>query len=74
MNELIRQATAADAETIAALHAANWRSAFRGILKDSTPGPTLDAERRNQWTDQAPVISFSSPKKKCCWFVSGFCL
>jgi ribosomal protein S18 acetylase RimI-like enzyme len=45
----IRPATVADAEAIAALHAASWRSAYRGILKDSTLGPSLDAERRAHW-------------------------
>jgi hypothetical protein len=49
MVELIRAATAADADAIAELHAASWRSAYRGILKEATLGPGLDAERRAHW-------------------------
>ena len=45
----IRPATVADADAIAALHAASWRSAYRGILKDDTLGPALDGERRTHW-------------------------
>src|SRR5260370_12214475 len=49
MNEPIRAATIADADAIAAVHAASWRSAYRGILKETTLGPGLDAERRAHW-------------------------
>jgi ribosomal protein S18 acetylase RimI-like enzyme len=49
MNEPIRAATIADADAIAALHAASWRSAYRGILKETTLGPGLGAERRAHW-------------------------
>jgi ribosomal protein S18 acetylase RimI-like enzyme len=45
----IRPATVADADDIAALHAASWRSAYRGIFKDGTLGPSLDGERREHW-------------------------
>jgi ribosomal protein S18 acetylase RimI-like enzyme len=45
----IRPATVADADDIAALHAASWRSAYRGIFKDDTLGPSLDGERRAHW-------------------------
>jgi ribosomal protein S18 acetylase RimI-like enzyme len=45
----IRPATVADADAIAALHVASWRSAYRGILKDGTLGPALDGERRAHW-------------------------
>ena len=45
-DDAIRPATVADAAAIAALHAASWRSAYRGILKERTLGPTLDGERR----------------------------
>ena len=45
----IRPATVADADDIAALHAASWRSAYRGIFKDDTLGPSLDGERREHW-------------------------
>ena len=45
----IRPATVADADVIAALHAASWRSAYRGIFKEGTLGPSLDGERRAHW-------------------------
>ena len=45
----IRPATVADADAIAALHAASWRSAYRGIFKEGTLGPSLDGERRAHW-------------------------
>jgi ribosomal protein S18 acetylase RimI-like enzyme len=45
----IRPATVADADAIAALHVASWRSAYRGILKDGTLGTALDGERRAHW-------------------------
>jgi ribosomal protein S18 acetylase RimI-like enzyme len=46
----IRPASIADADAIAALHAASWRSAYRGIFRDSTLGPALDGERRAHWS------------------------
>ena len=55
MNAPIRPATVADADTIAALHAVSWRSAYRGIFKDSTLGPALDGERRAHWSGTAWV-------------------
>ncbi|SKA20994.1 hypothetical protein SAMN02745126_04171 [Enhydrobacter aerosaccus] len=45
----IRTATLVDADAIAALHAASWRSAYRGILSSGTLGPALDQERRTHW-------------------------
>lgn len=45
----IRLASVADADAIAALHAASWRSAYRGIFRDDTLGPSLDGERREHW-------------------------
>jgi ribosomal protein S18 acetylase RimI-like enzyme len=45
----IRAATIDDADAIAALHAASWRSSYRGILCDETLGPGLDEERRAHW-------------------------
>ena len=45
----IRPATVADADALAALHAASWRSAYRGIFKDETLGPSLDGERQEYW-------------------------
>lgn len=49
MVDSIRAATLADADAVAALHAASWRSAYRGILGDETLGPGLDEERRRHW-------------------------
>ena len=49
MAETIRAATLSDADTIAALHAASWRSSYRGILSEATLGPGLDEERRRHW-------------------------
>jgi ribosomal protein S18 acetylase RimI-like enzyme len=57
MNESIRTATIADADAIAALHAASWRSAYRGILKDSTLGPTLDEDRRRHWCGELAAMA-----------------
>jgi ribosomal protein S18 acetylase RimI-like enzyme len=57
MPEAIRPATIADADDIAALHAASWRSAYRGILKDSTLGPTLDGERRTHWRGELAAMA-----------------
>ena len=49
---VVAQATADDAEAIAALHAESWRSAYRGILPDSfLDGPVFD-ERRALWTER----------------------
>ena len=52
----IRLATVADADVIAALHAASWRSAYRGIFKDSTLGPALDGERRTHWSGKLAAM------------------
>ena len=53
----IRPATLADANAIAALHAASWRSAYRGIFKESTLGPTLDRERRMHWSTKLAAMT-----------------
>jgi hypothetical protein len=49
MVDTIRAATLSDADTIAALHAASWRSSYRGILSETTLGHGLDEERRKHW-------------------------
>jgi ribosomal protein S18 acetylase RimI-like enzyme len=54
--EAIRRATVADAAAIAALHAASWRSAYRGIFKDTTLGPALDGERRAHWSGKLAAM------------------
>jgi ribosomal protein S18 acetylase RimI-like enzyme len=53
----IRTATLADADAIAALHAASWRSAYRNIFKESTLGPTLDGERRVHWSSKLAAMA-----------------
>jgi GNAT superfamily N-acetyltransferase len=45
---LIR-ATAADAAAIAALHAASWRMAYRGMLPDTFLDEQVDGERLEFW-------------------------
>ena len=53
----IRPVTVADADAIAALHVASWRSAYRGILKDGTLGPALDGERRAHWRGKLAAMT-----------------
>jgi ribosomal protein S18 acetylase RimI-like enzyme len=53
----IRPVNVADADVIAALHAASWRSAYRGIFKDSTLGPALDDERRTHWRGKLATMT-----------------
>jgi hypothetical protein len=53
----IRLANVADADAIAAVHAASWRSAYRGIFKDSTLGPALDDERRTHWRGKLSAVT-----------------
>ena len=57
MDAPIRPARADDADAIAALHAASWRSAYRGILSDSTLGPALDGERRAHWRGELAAMA-----------------
>lgn len=45
----IRDAGEADAETIARLHAASWRVAYRGILPAAYLDGPIDDERRRHW-------------------------
>lgn len=46
----VRSATPEDAPRIAALHAASWRIAYRGILSDSYLDGGIEAERAAVWT------------------------
>ena len=57
MDEPIRAASCDDADAIAALHAASWRSAYRGIFSDATLGPRLDAERRAHWRGRLAAMA-----------------
>jgi ribosomal protein S18 acetylase RimI-like enzyme len=45
----LRQINGADAPTVAALHAASWRTAYRGILTDDFLSGEVDLERKYVW-------------------------
>lgn len=45
----LRRARSADADRIADLHAASWRSAYRGLVDDRYLDCGLAAERRRHW-------------------------
>jgi ribosomal protein S18 acetylase RimI-like enzyme len=45
----IRKAHRRDAAAIATLHAASWRSAYRGLLPARRLGPELDRNRQRHW-------------------------
>lgn len=45
----LRAMVAADADRVAALHAASWRSAYRGVFTDHYLDHEADAERRATW-------------------------
>jgi ribosomal protein S18 acetylase RimI-like enzyme len=45
----IRRACAADAEQVAAVHAASWRSAYRGIYPDPFLADQVERDRRDFW-------------------------
>ena len=46
---MIRPATPADLSAIAALHAANWRADYAGLLPDEVLGAPLDARMAQKW-------------------------
>jgi ribosomal protein S18 acetylase RimI-like enzyme len=46
---IFRDATAADAVAIADLHAASWRSAYRGTFSDDFLDNRVQDERRDSW-------------------------
>lgn len=58
----VRPADANDAPTIAALHAASWRRAYRGILTDAFLDADLEAERLALWS-----AKLASPGSGCGW-------
>lgn len=45
----LRDATAADAAAIAALHVASWRASYRGAMPDAYLGEPLAAEKQALW-------------------------
>jgi hypothetical protein len=54
----IRLAAEADAEAIARLHAASWRTAYRGALSDAYLDGPIEAERIEVWRQR-----FESPSE-----------
>ncbi|GMU40315.1 MAG: hypothetical protein AMXMBFR23_11810 [Chloroflexota bacterium] len=54
----IVEASAADADTIAAIHARSWRSAYRGFAPDDwLDSPDLEPSARRYWRD-----TFATPR------------
>ena len=50
MNDLrLRPMQTGDADAVAALHAASWRSAYRGVFSDAYLDHEVDTERRTAW-------------------------
>ncbi|MER5351815.1 GNAT family N-acetyltransferase [Kitasatospora sp. NPDC002551] len=49
MSTVIRPGGTRDAEAVAELHAASWRTAYAGIVPDDALGDGLAAERREIW-------------------------
>ncbi len=49
MPPLLREASPDDAPAIARLHAASWRTAYRGILPDGFLDGPLDDDRQRHW-------------------------
>ena len=48
----LRDADPVDAPAIAGLHAASWRSAYRGILSDAFLDGPVEAERLKLWSER----------------------
>ena len=48
---IIRPATAADLEAIAALHAESWRTAYRGVLPDAFLDGPIEDDRIGHWRE-----------------------
>jgi ribosomal protein S18 acetylase RimI-like enzyme len=47
-----RQATLSDADTIAVMHAENWRTTYRGHMQDSYLDGNIFDERRQMWRER----------------------
>jgi GNAT superfamily N-acetyltransferase len=57
----IREATAADAEAIARLHAESWRLTYRGILPDAYLDGPIAEERLGLWTARLALTAAQRP-------------
>ena len=53
---VIRHATPADAEVIAALHAESWRQSYRGVYSDAYLDGVVVEERRELWLERMRTI------------------
>lgn len=53
---MIRPATPADLPALAALHAANWRTDYAGLLPEAVLGAQVPA-RRVTWPDSAALAA-----------------
>ncbi len=51
----LRPITPADADAVAALHAASWRSAYRGIFSDQFLDHEVAQERQQAWRERLQV-------------------
>lgn len=54
----IRSITVEDVAAIAAIHAAGWRHAYRGIVRDGYLDGDLEGDRRRAWTTLLASPSF----------------
>ena len=73
-----REANQSDEETIASLHAASWRTAYRGALSDAYLDGPIDAERTEVWRSRfvKPVknqfVSVAESKQQMIGFVCAY--
>lgn len=54
---LIRRGTAADADTVAALHTASWRSAYAALLPAAYLHGPVAEEHRHKWRDRTATTA-----------------
>lgn len=52
----VRLASTGDSATIAMLHAASWRTAYKGILSDQFLGDGLENEREQYWIKKMSAL------------------
>lgn len=57
MTPRVRPIAEADAPLLAQLHAASWRSAYRGLMSDAFLEHEVDAERQQAWAVKARMLS-----------------